>query len=69
LERIAIRIAEDPPDPSELDNWLQRHSPARDAYARGRQQYLASGKGKPPSGGDEKIEEPLRDPPGTGPAE
>jgi bacterioferritin-associated ferredoxin len=69
LERIATRIAEDPPDPSELDNWLQRHSPARDAYARGRQQYLASGKGKPPSGSEEKVGEPPQDHPNSGPSQ
>ncbi|MFN7706975.1 MAG: hypothetical protein ACK5O5_01580 [bacterium] len=42
---------------------MQRHSPARDAYARGRQQYLASGKGNPPSGGEEKSAEPPQEDP------
>jgi bacterioferritin-associated ferredoxin len=49
LERMAQAVQEDPPSGPEIDQWLVDHSPAKQAYAEGRQTYIAAGKGSPPS--------------------
>jgi bacterioferritin-associated ferredoxin len=49
LERMAEAVQRNPPTGPELDAWLAENSPAKQAYTSGRQSYINSGKGKPPT--------------------
>ncbi len=49
MRKLVERMEETPPSAEDLERWLSEdYSAARD-YAAGRQQYIAEGKGRPPS--------------------
>ncbi len=51
LIQLTETVQEIPPDPERLEEWLAANSPAKRAYALGRQQHIDEGHGTPPSPG------------------
>jgi bacterioferritin-associated ferredoxin len=49
LTRIVEEMKIAAPQPNEIEAWLAARSPRREQYARGRDKYIAEGKGTPPS--------------------
>ena len=58
LCKLVDRLADDPPDADDLERWLREEYAGPQAYAAGRQKYIAAGNGTPPAGseGDSKAE-------------
>lgn len=49
MRRLVEQMGDHPPDADDLQRWLVEEYPAHKNYADGRQQYIAEGKGKPPT--------------------
>lgn len=51
MRKLVERMGEDPPSAEDLERWLRDDYAAPQAYAAGRQEYIAAGKGQPPGSG------------------
>lgn len=49
MRRLMDRMEGGIPDADQLQSWLDTHYPSSNLYSEGRQQHIASGKGKPPN--------------------
>ncbi|MEZ6138020.1 MAG: (2Fe-2S)-binding protein [Pirellulaceae bacterium] len=49
MRRLVERMGDTPPDAEDLENWLREEYPAKATYAAARQQYIADGRGTPPT--------------------
>lgn len=49
IRKLVERMGDNPPSAEDIERWLREDYSAAQDYAASRQQYLAAGKGKPPS--------------------
>lgn len=50
MERLVAKVGDEPPDADDLQRWLEEDYPTSSQYAVSRKEYIAAGKGRPPSG-------------------
>ena len=53
MKRLVEKSRDSMPDAEDLQAWLNEQYPNSRDYAQGRQEHIASGKGKPPSNASE----------------
>jgi len=49
MRKLVERMGDTPPNAEDLERWLRDDYSAAREYAAGREQYIAAGKGRPPS--------------------
>jgi bacterioferritin-associated ferredoxin len=48
LKKLVVKLQDNPPDPSQIDQWLDQQFPSSSAYRAGRAKYIEQGHGAPP---------------------